>query len=204
MTRLSRNLFTLSRSGFVAPVVRLGFARFSWLLPVRRVLSTSELLAFHHPRPSWETHILIVPKRGIAGLLAIGEREAPYLSAMLMAAGEIAPSLNRESLSLVLNGGAWQDVGQLHAHLIAGDDDLRFEEPVSIETGVRMHPHPARRFHAIITPPSPLPGIDATRYATDAVQRLVREHDLAPGGFAIVVDPCAPTTVHLISGPAPG
>ncbi|HWV24088.1 MAG TPA: HIT domain-containing protein, partial [Thermomicrobiales bacterium] len=180
----------------------LAFARFWWMVPVRRVTVTREVFAFHHPRPSWATHILIVPKRGIAGLLTLGDREAPYLAAILATARELAPSLDVESLSLTINGGDWQDVGQMHAHLAAGENLFRPDDPESHESGVTMHPQPARQFHAVITPPSPLPSPAATRFVIDAVQQLVQEHDLAPAGFAIVVDPRRLTPVHLISGPS--
>lgn len=203
MKHLSRRLFALSRSGLVHPLVRLGFARFSRLIPVRRLRSTGDVLAFHHPRPSWEMHILVVPKRGIAGLMMIGEREMPSLAAIFNVAREIAPSLAPGPVSLVINGGAWQDVGQIHAHLAAGVGIVTLAAPDSIDDPVMMHPQPARPFHAVITPPSPLPEIEATRFTIRTVQRLVREHNLAPAGFAIVVDPRTLAAVHLISGPAP-
>ncbi|MEZ4510613.1 MAG: hypothetical protein R3C62_01950 [Chloroflexota bacterium] len=35
----------------------------SFLIPVQRLRETATLLAFHHPKPSYPLHILLVPKR---------------------------------------------------------------------------------------------------------------------------------------------
>jgi len=70
-------LFRLARSDLFSVVVRFGFAHLSGLLPVRRVGETEQVIAFHHPRPGWQPHILFVPKAGIASLLAsTGEKDA--------------------------------------------------------------------------------------------------------------------------------
>ena len=44
------------------------FTHMSFLIPVTRLRETSNLIAFHHPSPSYKFHVLIVPKREVASL----------------------------------------------------------------------------------------------------------------------------------------
>jgi histidine triad (HIT) family protein len=101
--------------------VRWGFAHMSGCLPVTRLYETDSVVAFYHPRPSYAVHVLIVPKRGIAGLGAIGAKDMPVLGDVVAAAQHLVRTLGLEKRGyrLVVNGGAYQDVGQLHFHLIS-------------------------------------------------------------------------------------
>ena len=46
---------------------------FSGLVTVEVVAETDTVLAFHHTRPSFAVHIVIVPKRHIPSLVELGE-----------------------------------------------------------------------------------------------------------------------------------
>jgi histidine triad (HIT) family protein len=103
----------------------------SFALPVRRLRETETLLAFHHPRPAYPVHILLVPKKALAGLEAIGPDDGPFLADLVAAVQSLISELNLEAAGyrLIANGGRFQDVPQLHFHLISGPA----QEPASEE-----------------------------------------------------------------------
>jgi histidine triad (HIT) family protein len=101
------------------------FARHSRWLPVRRLRETDDAIAFWHPRPAYPVHVLIVPKRALAALADLKPGEPNPAGAMLALAVAVARdlALERCGYRLVLNGGAFQDVQQLHLHLIGTHAD---------------------------------------------------------------------------------
>jgi len=97
------------------------FAHLSDALPLQRLRETPTLLAFHHPRPAHAVHILIVPRRAIAGLEALTSQDQDFLADLFRVVPEIVSEfgLAQRGYRLVVNGGAYQDIPQLHFHLIA-------------------------------------------------------------------------------------
>lgn len=208
---LARTLFSFARSAVSGPLVRIGFRWFWWLIPVRHVSSTSQVLAFRHPRPSWETHILVVPKIGIPNLVSIDDDSLPAFTDMLATARALAATLRHEipgsPVTFLINGGAWQDVGQLHGHLTAGPDAPMFHPPAPEDIDalrVRMHPAPERPVHALIDfPPGPFTE-DRARELIHALRDLVREHVPEGEGVALFTDVSddahALRLFHVVSG----
>ena len=117
---MRRILFALARRPLLAGLVGRVFAQASFLLPVRRLRETPRLLAFRHPRPCYPVHILIVPKKALRNLAALTPADGPLLAEMLAVAAELAGSLGLSGWQVVANGGGYQDVPQLHFHLISG------------------------------------------------------------------------------------
>lgn len=113
-------LLTLARSRWAARWIGALFARYSRWLPVRRVRETEHALAFWHPRPAYPIHILIVPKLALISLADLGSGAPNPAGAMLGLARTVAHDLELADYRLILNGGAYQDVPQLHLHLISG------------------------------------------------------------------------------------
>lgn len=91
------------------------------LIPVNRIYETELVMAFHHPKPSHRTHILIVPKRALRSILAIDETHAAILQDVIAVAQHVVRELALEpkGFRLTVNGGAYQDVAQVHWHLIS-------------------------------------------------------------------------------------
>ena len=125
MARLSRVLFVIARSRLAAAWIGWSFAYMSWLLPVERLYETEQVIAFYHPRPNHKLHILIVPKRSIRSILDLTGDDASILAAVVAAAQHLVRELALEEVGfrLIVNGGAYQDVMQVHWHLIS--DDIR-------------------------------------------------------------------------------
>lgn len=95
----------------------------SFLIPVDRLHETERGVAFNHPKPSHRTHILIVPKRQIRSLLALTEAETPVIQDVIFTTQHLVKELGLEAggFRLVVNGGAYQDVMQIHWHLISDE-----------------------------------------------------------------------------------
>ena len=92
-------------------------------IPSERLLETERLVAFYHPRPAYPVHIVLLPKRAIAGLMAVQADEQGWLYDLIPAVQQLVQRLNLEKAGyrLILNGGAYQTFPQLHFHLISGD-----------------------------------------------------------------------------------
>jgi len=117
---LANFTFRLARSHFGRRLTALVFSKMDFLIPVQRLRDTPNLLAFHHPQPSYPLHILIVPKRAAASLLDLGPRDAAFLADLVAVVQSLVRELGLEQTGyrLIANGGAAQDVQQLHFHLI--------------------------------------------------------------------------------------
>lgn len=117
---IARTTFVIGHSPLGRFLVGLTFAHLSFALPVQRILETPSLIAFYHPMPAYRIHILIVPKRAITALQSLDEQHAPLLLEVFRLAGDLINkfSLDRNAAQLIVNGGAYQNIPQLHFHLV--------------------------------------------------------------------------------------
>jgi len=115
-------LYEVGKTEVGAIIVGFAFSRFSKLLPVKKVHQTDKVVAFWHPKPSWEKHIVIVPKTPIRDLLNVNEAQCDYIAGCMVVAGEIVKKFGWEKKrwSVVVHGGSGQKVKQLHFHLNCG------------------------------------------------------------------------------------
>jgi histidine triad (HIT) family protein len=105
------------------PVGRLTgwiFAHMSFLIPFERLHETETLVAFHHPNPAYRVHVLIVPKRAYASLLELPPDDSQLLREVIETVQLLVKQLGLEKggYRLIVNGGPFQSVKQLHFHLI--------------------------------------------------------------------------------------
>jgi len=116
-------LFYLARSSFGHLLVGWIFAHMSFAIPVNRLRDTDTLLAFHHPKPSYPVHILLVPKKAIGSLADLQPEDNPFLMEVFSVTQELIEELDltTSGYRLIVNGGEYQDVPQLHFHLISGN-----------------------------------------------------------------------------------
>lgn len=87
----------------------------SWL-PLRHLCRSDRLLVIYHPRPSYPFHALIIPRQAIRNLQDV---QADLLLEMLQTAASTAIQFGLQEYRIVVNAGAYQDVPQLHFHLIS-------------------------------------------------------------------------------------
>ena len=120
-------LLLLARSKFARYLIGWIFAHMSFLIPVDRLYDTDTLMAFHHPKPSYAVHILLVPKQAVASLTTFDPTKNPFLAEIFSVAQKLILELDLAKIGyrLLVNGGEYQDVPQLHFHLIAGDEISR-------------------------------------------------------------------------------
>lgn len=114
-------MLAFARTRFGGRLARWVFAYMSFLIPVERLRETPTLVAFYHPHPSYPVHILILPKRERASLLDLSEADADLLMDLVAVTQSLVTELALVSpgYRLIVNGGAFQDVQQLHWHLIS-------------------------------------------------------------------------------------
>jgi len=90
--------------------------------PVKKVYESDKVLAFHHTKPSWETHIVIIPKEHIHDLLALSSDKSDLLIEIIEVAKKLARGLdlNQKGARLITNIGKFQETPHLHFHLVSG------------------------------------------------------------------------------------
>ena len=93
----------------------------SFAFPVDRLRENELLLAFHHPQPAYPFHVLIVPKKPIKDLLALTPGDTTILQACVQTAQDLIKEFQLQTTGyrLIPNGGSFQDIPQLHFHLIS-------------------------------------------------------------------------------------
>lgn len=114
-------LLRLARSPVAGWLIAFILAHAAFLLPAERLYETRSLLAFYHPQPSYAVHILLVPRRRLPDLTAIGAADAEFLQDLFAAVRHLVATLDLEQggYRLIANGGAYQDVPHLHFHLVS-------------------------------------------------------------------------------------
>ena len=91
----------------------------SFVIPVKRLRETKTLMAFHHPKPAYSLHILIVPKKAVAALRELDAADTEFLTDLFLTVQSLVDELKLPAYRLVVNGGTYQDFPHLHFHLIA-------------------------------------------------------------------------------------
>ncbi len=92
-------------------------------IPAKKVYEDDSVFAFEDISPQAPTHVLIVPKKHLAGLKEAESSDAEIIGRCHMAAAQIARQRNIEQgYRTVLNvgPGAGQSVFHLHVHLLGG------------------------------------------------------------------------------------
>jgi len=90
---------------------------------VRIVTETDNVLAYHHTRPFWPEHIVVIPKRHVGSLLTTDTQDAQLLLELLTVIREVAAKVVAEhgACRVLTNLGEYQDSKHLHWHVCAGD-----------------------------------------------------------------------------------
>ncbi len=118
-----KKLFQVARSDFAGAFIGFGFEYLSALIPVKKIVNNSKVIAFDHPSPYWEEHILLIPKKSIRsiGELKLDDNNTiQILSEIFSSVQDIIRDYQFENYTLMVNGGSYQDVPQIHFHLGSG------------------------------------------------------------------------------------
>nr|WP_202890220.1 HIT domain-containing protein [Actinopolymorpha rutila] len=100
--------------------------------PVEVVTETDEVLAFHHTRPFWPVHIVVVPKRHVPSLIDLGEADENLLHSVPAVVRQVAGRVQAEhgACRVLTNLGRYQDSKHLHFHVAAGES---IRQPIEVE-----------------------------------------------------------------------
>ena len=81
------------------------------------------ILAFHHTRPYWPVHIVVVPKKHITSLTTLVGFEQGLLARVMERIQVIASKLEEEhgAARVLTNLGTYQDSKHLHFHVSFGE-----------------------------------------------------------------------------------
>ena len=122
MLSAAKHLYEIARSKLVRPVVGWVFAHMSFILPVDRIYESQGWAAFYHPKPSYAFHVLLVSKRSIPNLTSLTAADAPLLAELVQVIQLLVTRFDLEGKGyrLITNGGSYQDIPQLHFHLVSG------------------------------------------------------------------------------------
>lgn len=86
------------------------------------VFDDEHVLAFHHTRPFWQTHIVVVPKKHIASLTTVTRENAQLMEQLFAVVQSIARDLEESTgaAAVLTNLGRYQDSKHLHVHVHSG------------------------------------------------------------------------------------
>ena len=84
------------------------------------VAETDRVLAFHHMFRTWETHIVVIPKRHIRSLTEV--EDSSLLAELFQVVIDIirAQQFSESNYKVITNGGSYQSNQHLHIHLVSG------------------------------------------------------------------------------------
>ena len=101
------------------------FEHMSFAIPAKRLRETETLMAFHHPRPSYPFHVLLVPKNAVVSLKYLDARDTMFLTDLYSTVQSLVEEFHLPAYRLIVNGGEYQDFPQLHFHLISEVESQR-------------------------------------------------------------------------------
>ena len=91
----------------------------SFAIPVKRLRETETLMAFHHPKPSYPFHVLLVPKKAVTSLKELDAKDSAFLVDLYSTVQNLVDEFNLSAYRLIVNGGEYQDFPHLHFHLVS-------------------------------------------------------------------------------------
>ncbi|MFZ5391589.1 MAG: HIT domain-containing protein [Patescibacteria group bacterium] len=124
---LKKYLFKLARSNFSGYFIGFAFEKLSPFIPVEKITENKYVIVFHHPVKHWQRHILIVPKKSIRNFLSINldnDWGKEMIISVFKTGIRVAKTQKIDKYTILVNGGKYQDVPQVHFHLASGNDKL--------------------------------------------------------------------------------
>ena len=90
---------------------------------LKKEYESKNVLAYHHTRPYWPVHIVIIPKKHIPSFTDRAEADDAILSEMFQVIKIIAKRVEKEqgAARILTNLGRYQDSEHLHFHVSSGE-----------------------------------------------------------------------------------
>ena len=90
---------------------------------LKKEYESENVLAYHHTRPSWPVHIVVVSKKHIPSFTDRNTTDGTIVKEMLDVVKTIAKKVEKEKggARILTNLGKYQDSKHLHFHVNSGD-----------------------------------------------------------------------------------
>jgi histidine triad (HIT) family protein len=97
-------------------------------IEVKREVETDSVLAFHHTKPNWTFHVVMIPKQHVQRFADL--EDISVITEIFKVAKEIILKykLHESNYKIITNGGNFQDSQHLHFHLVSGKPITDFKE----------------------------------------------------------------------------
>lgn len=91
---------------------------------LRKEYESEGVLAFHHTRPTWPLHIVVVPKKHIPSFTAISTEDNAVLGELFHVLKKLAMKVEARhgAARILTNLGSYQDSKHLHFHITSGKE----------------------------------------------------------------------------------
>ena len=111
-------------------------------IELRKECESEQVLTFHHTRPDWPVHIVVVPKKHISSFTALSRADDAILLELVEVLKTLAAKTQSEfgAARILTNLGTYRDSKHLHFHVCSGEP-LPSQEP----SGRRPQPEPPTR-----------------------------------------------------------
>lgn len=92
------------------------------IIDLKKEYESEHVLAFHHTRPYWPTHLVVTPKRHINSFTALSEDDQAVLLELMDVIKQLASNIEKEqgAARILTNLGSYQDSKHLHFHIGSG------------------------------------------------------------------------------------
>lgn len=84
---------------------------------------SDSVLAYHHTKPGWPVHIVVVPKKHIADFISAVESEKDILTELVDVLTKLSKKVKEKhgAARILTNLGDYQDSKHLHFHVSSGE-----------------------------------------------------------------------------------
>ena len=91
-------------------------------ISIEKVCETTNILAYRHTRPFWETHIVVIPKKHISSLLTLEKEDESLFLELFSVIRKVAGQVMEEkgAARVLTNLGTYQESKHLHFHIYSG------------------------------------------------------------------------------------
>lgn len=96
-------------------------------IPANKIHDDDDVVAFHDINPAAPVHFLVIPKRHIPSMAALGQEHAEIMGKVMTVAARLAAEQGcTDGFRTIINTGrvGRQEVYHLHVHILGGTDVL--------------------------------------------------------------------------------
>lgn len=91
-------------------------------IPVDKIVETEQLIAFHHTKPYWEVHIVVIPRRHIESLATLDPTEEVLFTEFMRTLSQLTQQISTQygGCRVSTNVGSYQDTKHFHWYIYTG------------------------------------------------------------------------------------